>query len=61
MSKLLPFFFLLLCIGCCLEGSAQEYRAFTRRYGIEDGLPHRQVNHISRTAGASSGPRPTPA
>ena len=46
MSKLLPLFFLLLCIGCCLEGSAQEYRAFARRYGIEDGLPHRQVNSI---------------
>ncbi|MBK8191713.1 MAG: response regulator [Lewinellaceae bacterium] len=31
---------------CCVESGAQEYRAFARRYGIEEGLPHRQVNSL---------------
>ncbi len=38
---------LFLLIGLtCPELMAQEHRAFARRYGIEDGLPHRQVNKV---------------
>lgn len=38
---------LFLLIGLtCPELMAQEHRAFARRYGIEDGLPHRQVNNV---------------
>lgn len=37
---------LLAAYCCCAESAAQEYRAFARRYGIEEGLPHRQVNKV---------------
>lgn len=37
--------FLLFWLSCP-ELIAQEYRIFARRYGIEEGLPHRQVNSI---------------
>lgn len=36
----------LLATVCLHAAAAQEYRAFTRRYGLEEGLPHRQVNKI---------------
>ncbi|MCC6463562.1 MAG: response regulator, partial [Saprospiraceae bacterium] len=44
MTKLLSIVVVLAC--CCWEGTAQEYRAFARRYSIEEGLPHRQVNDL---------------
>jgi len=37
--------FLLIWLTCP-ELMAQGYRAFARRYGIEEGLPHRQVNNV---------------
>lgn len=37
-------FFLIWFV--CPELAAQEYRAFARRYGLEEGLPHRQVNNV---------------
>jgi signal transduction histidine kinase/DNA-binding response OmpR family regulator len=36
----------LLLTFAFAEAKAQQYRAFARRYGIEEGLPHRQVNKI---------------
>ncbi|HRK82249.1 MAG TPA: ATP-binding protein [Saprospiraceae bacterium] len=36
----------LLAFCFCTEAAAQQYRAFAHRYGIEEGLPHRQVNGI---------------
>ncbi|MCC6458983.1 MAG: response regulator [Saprospiraceae bacterium] len=44
MTRFVSIFFVLAC--CCWQGRAQEYRAFARRYSIEEGLPHRQVNKI---------------
>lgn len=38
--------FLLVCITCVFETNAQVYTARARRYSIEDGLPHRQVNSL---------------
>lgn len=38
----LLFFFLLLTTACPVA-EAQDYRAIARRYGIGDGLPHREV------------------
>lgn len=43
MSKFVLFFLIWLI---CPKLVAQEYRAFARRYGIEEGLPHRQVNNV---------------
>ncbi len=43
MSRYVLFFLIWLT---CPELVAQEYRAFARRYGIEEGLPHRQVNKV---------------
>ncbi len=37
--------FLWLLAGCT-SVTAQDYRAYARRYGIESGLPHRQVNAL---------------
>ena len=42
--RLLMLFLLAFCY--CTEAAAQQYRAFAHRYGIEEGLPHRQVNGI---------------
>ena len=43
----LRFLLLLVAAYCfCSEAAAQEYRAFARRYGLEEGMPHRQVNKI---------------
>ncbi len=39
-------FFLLLIAGFLPEATAQQYRVFARRYGVEEGLPHRQVNRV---------------
>ncbi len=40
--------FILFCLFCCCWGTlkSQDYRAYARRYGIEEGLPHRQVNAV---------------
>ncbi|MBK9335630.1 MAG: response regulator [Lewinellaceae bacterium] len=42
--RVLYVFLLLTCAFADAKG--QEYRAFARRYGFEEGLPHRQVNKI---------------
>lgn len=47
LTRLLLFTFLLL--NTCTAAVAQpSYRANVRRYGLEDGLPHRQVNSITQ-------------
>jgi signal transduction histidine kinase/CheY-like chemotaxis protein/AraC-like DNA-binding protein/sugar lactone lactonase YvrE len=38
--------FLVLLPLLAAEASGQAYRLSVRRYGIEEGLPHRQVNYI---------------
>jgi len=39
-------FLFLLLTGAFATAKGQEFRAFARRYGFEEGLPHRQVNKI---------------
>jgi len=46
LTRILLFTFLLL--NTCTAAVAQQYRAIVRRYGLEDGLPHRQVNSITQ-------------
>ena len=42
--KRFSLLFWLICV--VVKTDAQAYRAFARRYGLEEGLPHRQVNKI---------------
>ncbi|MCB0533545.1 MAG: response regulator [Lewinellaceae bacterium] len=41
-----PFTYCLLLLFAAVEAPAQEYRAYARRFGVEEGLPHRQVNSL---------------
>lgn len=43
MFRFVLFFLIWLS---CPKLVAQEYRAFARRYSLEEGLPHRQVNKV---------------
>lgn len=40
------FHYALVICSLTTQVSAQEYRAFARHFGLEQGLPHRQVNNI---------------
>ncbi|MEI6409226.1 MAG: ATP-binding protein [Bacteroidota bacterium] len=47
MEKHLTLVLLLIALFCrSLPAAAQEYRAFARRYTVEDGLPNRLVHHV---------------